>query len=93
MKRTPLHLAAWYNRASAAARLVAAGAPIDVEGNGSTPLDLAVENRHLAVLLVLLPRDATTARRDAISRPLLWAARSYESTSVIRLLQAWRNRR
>jgi ankyrin repeat protein len=91
-KQTALHLAARNNRASAAARLVAAGASIEPRGY-SVPVEEAASRGHLSVLMAILPGDAPVARGDALSRPLLERARSMENADLIRLLQAWRNRR
>jgi ankyrin repeat protein len=65
---TPLHLAAFFGRASAADRLAAAGADLNAVSRNSlrnTPLHAAVAGGHVDLALWLIGRGADVDRADA----------------------------
>jgi ankyrin repeat protein len=79
---TPLHLAAFFGRAEAAAVLVDRGADLDARSknrrfHGITPLQSAIAGRQTALALLLLERGADP---NAVAPggwvPLHWAASS-----------------
>lgn len=68
---TPLHRAAETGDAAEAERLLAGGAdPCAVDGNGDSPLSLAIRGKHAAVIRLLVDHGALAANRR-VSCPFL----------------------
>src|SRR6185295_2427483 len=58
-RMSPLHIAAIYDHVSVAARLLAAGAPVDAKNRGGcTPLHMAALNNRREMIVLLLNRGA-----------------------------------
>lgn len=86
---TALAMAARHGQRSAAATLIAAGADLDARCGESTPLILAITNRHddLAQDLLASGADPEAPRGDEVAGPLLTAARHGRPELVRALLE------
>ena len=91
---TPLYLAAWSNRPESAALLLLAGARTNSktrEGFNSpgeyTPLHIAAERGHLAVVMLLVAAGAKVDATSGKSVTALDLAISWSHTSVVKFLK------
>lgn len=86
--QSPLHLAAFYGFERIAQALVEAGASIDLlDGDGCTPLSLAIAQGRHSVACLLLARGARPNTVDRWGFPLLHrAVKCRESSSLVKLL-------
>ena len=86
---TPLHLAARYGPASIAAALIAAGADVEADSIGVTPLIFAMGTRHVTVVALLLAAGAdVNAKNDDGDTPLHYAADVGDAAIIATLLAA-----
>ena len=86
---TPLHLAAFFGQAAAAAQLLDAGAAIDAVSRNSmrnTPLHAATAGGRAAVALLLIERGANVNVQDAGRYTPLHIAAENGLTDVVRAL-------
>jgi hypothetical protein len=92
---TPLHDAAVVGNAGRVARLVDAGADVNVRNSaGETPLDLAAASGSGKAVQTLLDRGADDSVLDNEGRtPLYWGARSGQPTVIAALLRHVGNQR
>lgn len=84
----PLHYAAYWGRVDAVRELIAAGAPINAQGdNEYTPLHYAIEGDRSEVVAELIASGADPSLRDAIGRSAWINAEAQGNPAVLAALQ------
>jgi ankyrin repeat protein len=90
---TPLHWAAWDNKADICELLLNAGADVDarvgqpdVAGAGETPIFFAIEKHNTGVVKVLLAHHANLSLVNSYGQTPLAVAQEYRFTDIIDLL-------
>ena len=86
--QVPLHVAAYHGRVEEVAVLLAAGANVDEDANGDTPLLIACEQGHDEVVLRMITKASVNLYNKAGNSPLVVACEKGHAECVAKLLDA-----